>query len=80
MAGIVRKVHMVTSVEWGPVDRFAADLTIRTQPENGGEPEAPKALRFLDPDGEAHVFLFDEDGRQALIKQLTGGLVIPKGR
>lgn len=79
MAGITRKVHMVTSVEWGPVDRFAPDLGIRLETENGGEPEAPKALRFLDPDGEAHVFMFDESGRQALIKQLTGGLIVPKG-
>lgn len=79
MAGITRKVHMVSQVEWGPVDRYAADLGIRTEPENGGEPEVPKALRFLDPDGEAHIYLFSDEGRQLLIRQLTGGLIVPKG-
>lgn len=77
MAGITRKVHMVSNVEWGPIDRFAADLGIRNQPENGGDPEQPKALCFADPDGETHVYIFNEDGRKALIRQLTGGLVVP---
>jgi hypothetical protein len=80
MAGLERKVHMVSGVEWGPIDKFAPDLGIRTTPENGGDPEVPKALCFADPDGERHVYVFSEEGRLGLIKQLTGGLVVPKSR
>lgn len=77
MAGLIRKVHMVSNIEWGPIDRFAPDLGIRTEPTNGGEPETPKALCFRDPDAETHVYIFSEEGRVALIRQLTGGLVVP---
>jgi hypothetical protein len=27
-----------------------------------------------------HVYVFSEEARQALIRKLTGGLVVPKGR
>ena len=77
MAGLTRKIHMVSGIEWGSIDRFAPDLGIRNESENGGEPETPKALCFTDPDGEKHVYLFSEEGRVALIRQLTGGLVVP---
>lgn len=81
MAGFTRKVHMVSKFEYGSIDQVAPDLGIRSQPDgNGGGGEAPKALWFTDPDGETHVFVFSDEGRQALIKKLTGGLVVPKGR
>jgi hypothetical protein len=40
--------------------------------------EEPMGLAFIDPDGEVHVYVFTEDGRQNLLGQLTGGLVLPK--
>lgn len=80
MAGFVRKVHMVSKFEYGSIDQVAPDLGIRQQGEgNGGGQVAPKALWFTDPDGETNVFVFSEDGRQALVRKLTGGLVVPKG-
>lgn len=39
----------------------------------------PMALAFVDPDQEMHVYIFDDDGRKALIQMLLGtGLVLPK--
>lgn len=80
MAGLTRKVHMVSTVDYGSIDKFAPDLGVRGEQPNGGEPITPTALCFRDPDGETHVYVFSEEGWQALLKQLTGGLVIPGGR
>jgi hypothetical protein len=79
MAGFVRKVHMESTVEWGPIDRFAPDLEVRVTVEAGAEPVQPMALRFLDHDGEAHVYAFSEEGKAALLKTLTGGVIVPNG-
>jgi hypothetical protein len=80
MAGFTRKVHMVSKFEYGSIDQVAPDLGIRQQAGDNGGQVTPKALWFTDPDGECHVFVFSEEGRQALVRKLTGGLVVPKGR
>lgn len=79
MAGLSRKVHMVADFDFGPIDRYAPDLGIRVTGTNGDEPEQPKALRFQDPDGEVHIYLFSDEGRRELVRKLTGGLVVPGG-
>jgi hypothetical protein len=79
MAGITRKVHMQSNYAFDSIDSFAPYLGIRQPPDgNGGEPVAPKALAFTDPDGETHVYVFSEEGRQGLIRALTGGIEIAK--
>jgi hypothetical protein len=81
MAGLTRKVHLVSQFEYGSIDKVAPELGIRQQADGNGDKQvAPDALWFTDPDGETHVFVFSEDGRKALIAKLTGGLVIPRGR
>jgi hypothetical protein len=81
MAGLSRKVHMQSQFDYGSIDRVAPDLGIRQQADgNGGGQVTPNALWFMDQDGECHVFVFSEEARQTLIKKLTGGLVVPKGR
>ena len=45
---------------------------------NGGEPEVPMGLMFVDNDDhETHVYLFSESGRKALVAALTGGVALP---
>ncbi len=82
MAGITRKVHLVTGFEWGPIDKFAPDLGLRQEADDGGgTPVEPPALCFRDPDGETHVYVFSDDGRKKLIAALTGGImVVPGGK
>jgi hypothetical protein len=81
MAGFTRKVHMTSQFDYGSIDRVAPDLAIRGPAQgNGGGQVTPDALWFADPDGEVHVYVFSEEARQALIRKLTGGLVVPKGR
>lgn len=44
---------------------------------NGDGPVKLMGLAFTDVDGESHVYVLDETGKQELIKRLTGGLVVP---
>lgn len=80
MAGITRRVHLVTNFEWKKFKHLVPDLTLTADTQNGDEPEEPMALAFVDPDGETHIYLFTEVGRVNLIRKLTGGLVVPGGR
>lgn len=72
MAAFTRSVHPATQVEWGPLARFAPDVHYDTDVQ-------PMGLAFIDPDGEAHIYVFDENGRQALLQQLTGGIILANG-
>ena len=83
MAGSQLKVHVVSRMSWKPLDDLAGfiadDVTRMVQPESGNGAAPPKlmGLAFTDPDGESHVYVLDEAGKQQLLKQLTGGLVVP---
>lgn len=45
--------------------------------ESNGSAEEPMGLAFIDPDGEMHVYVFTPDGKQNLMAQLTGGVILP---
>lgn len=86
MAAMARFIHPMSSIAWKPLSELAPDITIKhEQPVdatgNGHkeEPETSMGLAFIDPDGETHIYVFDTDGKQKLLAQLTGGIVIPGG-
>jgi hypothetical protein len=74
MAGLKRTVHPQSNIVWAELKTLAPDIEIQIE----GETE-PMALGMVDPDGETHVYVFSETGREALLRQLTGGIVVPKG-
>lgn len=77
MASITRHVHLFSEFDFGPIDRFAADLGVRGKPaEEGGEKPVPNAIAFRDPDGETHVYVLSDEGRAELTKCLSGGIII----
>ena len=78
MSGFTRKVHPVSNVVWKKLKQLAPD--VQATGANGSEPEEPMALAFVDPDLETHIYLFTEEGRVNLIRQLTGGLVVPSAK
>ena len=83
MAGSTLKVHIVSNMRWAPLKELAGyiadDVAPLVQPEvaNGDGPVIPMGLAFTDPDGEAHVYVLDDAAKQALVKKLTGGVVLP---
>ena len=82
MASLKRYVHPQSKPVWKPLAEVAADISFtvpQTAAENGASAHVPMALAFVDPDQEMHDYIFDDDGRKALIQQLLGtGLVLPK--
>lgn len=53
---------------------------VMAQVDGKGEPKPVYTLVITDPDEPAqHVMRFDEDVKEELVKQLTGGLVVPDG-
>lgn len=84
MAGLTRTVHPASNVKWAPLKEICPDVTVQLGPaaeRNGdGEPPEPMALSFADPDGEMHVYPFTPEGKQNLLAQLTGGVILPDGR
>lgn len=84
MAGLTRTVHPTSSVRWAKLTDICPDVNAKpVHGENGngtGNAEGPMALSFADPDGEMHVYVFTPDGKQNLIAQLTGGVILPTGR
>lgn len=80
MASIKRYVHPMAKPIWQPLKQLAPDINFQlpqTAESNGSTAPVPMALAFIDPDQEMHVYIFDDDGRKALIEQLTGGIVLP---
>lgn len=79
MAGLTRTVHPSSNVRWAKLSELCPDIAVQpTEPPNGnGEPEEPMGLSFVDPDGEMHIYVFTPDGKQNLMGQLTGGVILP---
>jgi hypothetical protein len=79
MAGITRTIHPVSNFVWAPLAKIAPDMQLSPAPGgNGHSPDdPPQGLLFVDPDGETHIFVFGEEGRQKLLAALTGGIVLP---
>lgn len=76
-----RIVHTAFTFQAGDPGKLVPDLLISAQapqPLNGNPPEPPDltALALADADGETHVYLFDAPGKQRLLQQLAGGLVL----
>lgn len=80
VAGLTRTVHPSSNVRWAKLTELCPDITVTPASAvetNGGEPEEAMGLSFVDPDGEMHVYVFTPDGKQNLLAQLTGGVVLP---
>jgi hypothetical protein len=77
---LTRTVHLATSMTWAPMSQLAPDVQLQVETPRGGDPslKPPEVhgLCFADPDGVAHIYVLDDQGREALMKQLTGGLVL----
>lgn len=71
---LTRVIHNGFNVAYAPMSQLAPDVAIASL-EDGTKD--PKALMFIDPDGECHVYALDEGTRTALIESLTGGVVVP---
>jgi hypothetical protein len=83
MAGITRTVHPSSTFAWKPLDQMIPDMHFGPPPGSNGDAahaDPPMGLAFIDPDGETHVFVFNEDGRKKLLEALTGGIVLPGGK
>lgn len=76
MAALRRTVHPRADIGWAPLKQLCPDIKLElTRPD--GKTEEPWGLLFTDPDGEQHVYVFAEQGRQNLLRHLTGGLILP---
>lgn len=82
MSGLRRTVHAAANFDWKPLKHLAPDVAVQQQaPVNGSEPAEPMGLAFVDvDDGETHIYLFTEEGKANLIRQLTGGVILPAAR
>lgn len=82
MSGLRRTIHPQANFDWLPLAEVAPEIAVSPQPraENGEAPERPYALVFTDADDrEQHVYIFSAEGRQNLVRTLTGGIVLPGG-
>jgi len=70
---------MSYSIAGGAVSVLAPDLGLKATRDDGEDVEL-RALQLADTDGETHLFVFDDGGREQLLKAITGGIVIPDGR
>jgi hypothetical protein len=81
MAGLHRTVHPHANIAWAKLKQIAPDVgvQVKTVAELNGAASDPDlmGLSFTDPDGEQHIYIFTDEGRVNLIRQLTGGLVVP---
>lgn len=73
-----RTVHLNTIHRFGTLREIAPDVQLGVLGPDGQPVDAAdmKALVFVDEDGQADVFVLDEDGRQKLIEALTGGILV----
>ena len=81
MSGFKINVHHQYVPDWGPASNFVPPtVQMQERGDSGGsQPTEPKALVFVDPDGESHVFLVSEKMRQQLLRMLTGGVIVAGG-
>ena len=79
MSASKRFIHPGADFHWQPLAKLIPDVGVQMAPgANGGEPEVPMGLMFVDNDDqETHVYLFSEAGRKALVAALTGGVALP---
>lgn len=80
MAGVSLRIHPMTTWRWGKLEEIAGTaVTMQVDdPQANGDPNAELfGLCCTDPDGEIHVFACTEEGKQNLIRQLTGGVIVP---
>ena len=83
MAGASVKVHLISNMTYKPLEQligfFGDDIKAMVNAGDNGQKPKLYGLAFDDPDGEAHIFVMTDDGKQNLIRKLTGGLVVPTG-
>ncbi len=81
MAAISVHIHPYSNIRWGKYADLAGDIVRIGLPDaavgNGAPPGEPLALAMTDPDGETHIYVFTEDGKQVLLRELTGGVIVP---
>lgn len=82
MASRAIHVHRAHHCKFAPIEELVgvADIKAIAQADpGGGQPtEIPlNGLAFTDADGETHVYVLADEERQIVIRQLTGGIVLP---
>jgi hypothetical protein len=76
MNKMTRSVHPASFPKFGPMSELCPDLTLEAHDNDGNKIDV-LGLAFTDPDGECHVYCFDENGKESLIRQLSGGVIMP---
>lgn len=78
MAGMKLDIHPQFAFDYGPVNRFVPPgIEIQLAADaGGGQPAEPNALTFVDPDGEAHVYVMSDETKKKLMAVLTSGIVV----
>jgi len=74
------KIHVQAAFKYGPLEQLVGVLDVQAsvRSANGQERAQLFGLAMIDQaDGEAHVYVFTEEGKQALLRTLTGGIVVP---
>jgi hypothetical protein len=68
-------VHPRAKFQWGEGDELAPGFGIDARDADGAKVPV-YAVKFSDPDGEEHVFLFSEDGKERFVAAATGGVIL----
>lgn len=79
---LIRTVHPSASISFAPLAMLCPDITI-TDNSNGDTQVGTQALCFVDPDGEAHVYVLNDEGLKGLRAMLSGlevARTIPNGK
>ena len=72
-----RRVYMAAQFAYGPLSELAPEITLR---DGQGDQIDPQALQLTSGDGvnsEANLYVLDDGGKEALLRLLTGGVIIP---
>jgi hypothetical protein len=65
---VTRTVHVDSKIKYAPMTELCPDMII-SLPSG----ETAMGMAFIDGDGEQHVYVFSEDGKADLLKQMNGG-------
>lgn len=80
MASVDIHVHPLASIKWDRISALCGPL-VNARPaadhDNGQPPAEPYGLQITDPDGEIHLYVLDEEGKQGLLRQMTSGVIVP---
>lgn len=77
------QIHVHAAIAVAPIDELVGVARVKlTKPadDGGGVPEEVplKGLAFTDiQTGETHIYVLTDEGRENLIRNLTGGIVLP---